>query len=87
MLFFAPADYLIAVNASGQFVDLSSHIDALYFALPTPATVAFGDVHVQGQLVRSLLCVQMLFNAVVISTGLSVLPKQIGSWVRRRPSA
>ncbi|WP_155372749.1 potassium channel family protein [Catellatospora vulcania] len=84
VLFFALADYLVAINAPGQFVDLNTRIDALYFAISTLATVGFGDVHAQGQAARGLLCLQMLFNAVIIATGLSVLSKQISARVRER---
>jgi hypothetical protein len=84
VLFFALADYLVAVNAPGEFAGLDTRIDALYFALSTLATVGFGDVHAQGQLARALLCVQMLFNAAVVATGVSVLSKQVAARARRR---
>lgn len=84
VLFFALADYLVATQYPGEFAELETRIDALYFALSTLATVGFGDVHAQGQAARGLLCVQMLFNAVIIATGLSVLSKQIAARARRR---
>ncbi|MEV4411264.1 potassium channel family protein [Catellatospora sp. NPDC049609] len=84
VLFFALADYLVAVGWPGEFVDLQTRIDALYFALSTLATVGFGDVHAQGQVARGLLIVQMLFNVVIIATGASVLSKQIAARVRQR---
>ncbi|GIF96491.1 potassium channel family protein [Catellatospora citrea] len=87
VLFFALADYLVAIHGPGQFVDLNTRLDALYFALSTLATVGFGDVHAQGQFARGLLCVQMLFNAVILATGLSVLSKQIAARVRERRGA
>lgn len=86
VLFFALADYLIAVGFPGEFVDLQTRVDALYFALSTLATVGFGDVHAQGQLARGLLIVQMLFNTVILATGLSVLSRQIAARVRERRS-
>jgi hypothetical protein len=84
VLFFSLADYLIAVGFPGEFVDLQTRVDALYFALSTLATVGFGDVHAQGQLARTLVIVQMLFNTVIIATGLSVLSRQIAARVRER---
>ncbi|MEU8000992.1 ion channel [Catellatospora sp. NPDC049111] len=87
VLFFALADYLVAVHAPGQFVDLATRLDALYFAVSTLATVGFGDVHAQGQVARGLVTVQMLFNTVVIATGLSVLSKQIAARARERRGA
>lgn len=84
VLFFALADYLVAIHAPGQFVDLTTRLDALYFALSTLATVGFGDVHAQGQVARGLVSVQMLFNAVIIATGLSVLSKQVAARARER---
>ncbi len=86
VLFFALADYLVAVGFPGEFVDLQTRIDALYFALSTLATVGFGDVHAQGQVARGLLIVQMLFNTVIIATGLSVLSRQIAARARERRS-
>jgi hypothetical protein len=87
VLFFALADYLVAINAPGEFVDLNTRLDGLYFALSTLATVGFGDVHAQGQVARGLLCVQMVFNTVIIATGLSVLSKQIAARARERRGA
>ncbi|GAA1414170.1 potassium channel family protein [Catellatospora coxensis] len=84
VLFFAMADYLLAFHAPGEFVDLNTRVDALYFALSTLATVGFGDVHAQGQIARGLVIVQMLFNTVIIATGLSVLSKQVAARARER---
>lgn len=86
VLFFSLADYLVAVGFPGEFVDLQTRVDALYFALSTLATVGFGDVHAQGQLARCLVIVQMLFNTVILATGLSVLSRQIAARVRERRS-
>ncbi|GAA1654247.1 potassium channel family protein [Catellatospora bangladeshensis] len=84
VLFFALADYLIAVGFPGEFADLQTRVDALYFALSTLATVGFGDVHAQGQVARGLVIVQMLFNTVIIAAGLSVLSRQIAARARER---
>jgi voltage-gated potassium channel Kch len=84
VVFFALADYLIAVSDPGQFVSLSTKTDALYFALATLTTVGYGDVYAAGQLARGLVVVQLVFNLAVIATAASVLTQQLGARVRRR---
>ncbi|MDI1462802.1 potassium channel family protein [Catellatospora sp. KI3] len=84
VLFFALADYVVAVGAPGSFVDLQTRVDALYFALSTLITVGFGDVHAQGQQARVLLILQMVFNTVVIAAGVSVLSHQLAARARER---
>jgi voltage-gated potassium channel len=80
--FFALVDYITAISIQGEFVDLHTKTDGLYFALTTLTTVGFGDVHAQGQVARGLLVVQLAFNVVVITTAASVLARSIGA--RRR---
>jgi voltage-gated potassium channel len=82
LLAFALADYVIAVNQPGEFVGLSTRLDALYFALTTLATVGYGDIHAQGQLARGVVSVQLAFNILVLATAGSVLATQLRS--RRR---
>lgn len=77
VLIFALLDYTIAIQQPGQFISLSTRLDALYFALSTLATVGFGDVHAEGQLARGVLCVQMLFNLVVVGAAASILVSQM----------
>jgi len=84
LLLFSSLDYAIAVNAPGQFVSLTTRTDALYFALSTLITVGFGDIHASGQLARAVLCVQMVFNVVVLATTGSVVIHQIGARATRR---
>jgi voltage-gated potassium channel len=86
LLFFALLDYAIAVHTDGEFVDLTTRIDALYFALATLATIGYGDVHAQGQFARSVVCVQMVFDVAILATAGSMLARQIGARVRRRSS-
>jgi voltage-gated potassium channel len=52
--FFALSDYTTAVSGPGQFVDLETRTDGLYFALATVTTVGYGDVHAARRL-RALL--------------------------------
>ena len=70
---FAVADLVLARLDPGQFVDLQTKTDALYFALTTLVTVGFGDIHAKGQLARLLVIAQMLFNVVVLAAAFRVL--------------
>lgn len=83
-LFFALLDYGIAVHSPGQFSGLNSRIDALYFALATLFTVGFGDITAAGQFARVVLCVQMLFNVIVLATVASYVVREAGSRARAR---
>jgi hypothetical protein len=85
--FFALADFLTAVTDPGQFVELETKTDALYFTLSTLTTVGYGDVHAAGQVARGVVAVQLVFNVLVIATGASVLSRQIGARARARRSA
>jgi hypothetical protein len=84
VVLFAAADYLVAVSRPGQFQDLETKTDALYFAVTTMATVGYGDVHAIGQLARGLVTVQLLFNLTVLATGGAVLVNRIVSGAGRR---
>jgi len=83
-LFFALLDYGIAVHAPDQFVGLKTRIDALYFALATLFTVGFGDITAAGQFARVVLCVQMLFNVIVLASVASFIVREAGSRARAR---
>jgi voltage-gated potassium channel len=85
--FFALADYTIAVTSPGQFVDMDTKTDALYFTLATLTTVGYGDVYAAGQIARAVVAVQLIFNVAVITTGASVLVRQVGARARGRRSA
>jgi hypothetical protein len=84
LMFFALADYTVAISNPGQFVGLTTKTDGLYFALTTISTVGYGDVHAAGQVARGLVVVQLLFNVVVIATGASVLMRMMGLRARDR---
>ncbi|MFC0003865.1 potassium channel family protein [Micromonospora siamensis] len=79
LLAFALADFVVADSRPGEFVGLHTRVDALYYALATLTTVGYGDVHAQGQIARILACVQMLFSIGVITTGASIVVKQLTS--------
>lgn len=65
LLFFSWCDDSLAA-LPGQFAELHTKIDALYFTVSTLTTVGFGDVHAAGQLARAAVTVQMVFNLVFI---------------------
>jgi branched-subunit amino acid ABC-type transport system permease component len=87
VVFFALADYVTQVSDAGQFADLHTKTDALYFTLATLTTVGYGDVHAVGQLGRVVVILQLVFNVAVITTSASVLTREIGARVRERGSA
>jgi voltage-gated potassium channel len=72
ILFFAWADDSVA-RLPGQFVDLHTKTDALYFTISTVATVGFGDVHAAGQLARAAVTVQIVFNLVFLGAALAMI--------------
>jgi voltage-gated potassium channel len=72
VLFFSWCDRTVAV-LPGQFADLHTKIDALYFTVSTLTTVGFGDVHATGQLARAAVTVQMAFNLVFIGLSAGIV--------------
>ena len=79
VLFFAWCDDSVA-RLPGQFVDLHTKTDALYFTVSTIATVGFGDVHAVGQLARAAVTMQIVFNLVFLGAALAM----ISGFVRER---
>jgi voltage-gated potassium channel len=86
VLLFSLADYIVAFYAPDEFAGLRTRLDALYFALTTLITIGFGDIYARGQVARGLLCVQMLFNVVVLATTASLLAHEITARARGRRS-
>lgn len=76
LLVFALVDYAVAVYRPGEFAGLDTRVDALYFAMSTLLTVGYGDVTAQGQVARTLLCVQMAFNVTVIAGSASLIAQK-----------
>lgn len=85
VLFFARVDYLLALQP-GEFAELHTKIDALYFTVSTLATVGFGDVHATGQAARAAVTVQMVFNLVFIGIGITLVSGLLKHRVRSRTS-
>jgi len=72
VLFFSWADASVAM-LPGQFVELHTKTDALYFNVTTLATVGFGDVHAAGQLARVAVTFQIVFNLVLLGAAVSMI--------------
>ena len=72
VLFFSWANTSVAA-IPGQFTDLHTKTDALYFAVSTLATVGFGDVHATGQLARAAVTLQIVFNLVFLGASVSII--------------
>jgi voltage-gated potassium channel len=83
VLFFSWADASVAV-LPGQFYDLHTKTDALYFNISTLATVGFGDVHASGQLARSAVTLQIVFNLVFLGAAITVISGFVQGRARRR---
>jgi len=79
VLFFSYADAAVA-TLPGQFVDLHTKTDSVYFNISTLATVGYGDVHPSGQLARSAVTLQIVFNLVFLGAAISI----ITTYVRAR---
>ncbi len=83
VLFFSWCDDSVAV-LPGQFVDLHTKTDALYFTISTLATVGFGDVHAAGQLARAAVTVQVVFNLIFIGAAAGIVSGLLRSRATRR---
>lgn len=83
VLWFAWCDDSVA-RLPGQFADLSTKTDGVYFTVSTLATVGFGDVHPVGQLARSAVTVQMVFNLVFLGAAIGVISGFVRTRARSR---
>jgi hypothetical protein len=70
VLFFAWANLTLAA-IPGEFTELHTKIDSVYFSVSTLATVGFGDVHATGQLARAAVTIEMMFNLVFLGTAVT----------------
>lgn len=82
VLGFAYADLAVATWGDGQFVGLSTKIDAFYFSLTTLSTVGYGDVYAAGQVARALVAAQIVFDLAVLATAASLLAHRIADRLR-----
>ncbi len=58
--------YLGLASRPGEFDELHTRIDALYFTMSTIATVGFGDVHATGQAARLVVTVQIFLDLIFV---------------------
>jgi hypothetical protein len=65
---FALTFFLLELASPGQFEDLHTRTDALYFTLTTMATVGYGDIHAEGQAARALVAAVIAFDVVVVAS-------------------
>jgi hypothetical protein len=71
--------YALSVHVPGEFADLETRLDALYFTGATMATIGYGDVHAVGQLARGLVLALMVFNVAFVGTAVALMSSQIKS--------
>lgn len=71
VFFFADAYYLLS-QMPGQIADAHTKTDTLYFTITTLSTVGYGDVHAAGQLARTAVTIQILFDLFFIGTAVAV---------------
>jgi voltage-gated potassium channel len=83
VLFFSWSDVVLA-KVPGQFTDLHTKTDALYFSVSTLATVGFGDVHAAGQLARAAITVEIVFNLIFIGTAVAMITGIMRAQARKR---
>jgi voltage-gated potassium channel len=81
---FAFGYLLLEQSSPGQFVELETRTDALYFTLSTLATVGFGDVHAQGQVARALVSMQIVFDVVFVAALVATLTGRLRYRVAER---
>jgi hypothetical protein len=80
--------YLALSESPGQFTDLHTRVDALYFTMSTIATVGFGDVHATGQASRVVVTIQIFLDLIFVAlVARIILPSVVSSRARARDSA
>ena len=84
---FALGYYALEQGDPGQFAEMSTKTDALYFTMSTLGTVGFGDVHATGQLARVLVTFQIVFDLVFVAALVSVLTTQFRARAAERRGA
>ncbi|MFG3054267.1 potassium channel family protein [Kitasatospora sp. NPDC048239] len=87
---FAGTYFVLAANP-GEFIGLTTRLDALYFTIVTMATVGYGDITASGQGPRLVVILQIVYNFVFLATAAGTLAQAVRSGVesrvRRRPDS
>jgi len=73
LLVFAATYFVLSFDDPATFSEPLSRSDALYFTVTVFATVGFGDINPQTEMVRLFVAVQMLLDLVVLGLGIQVI--------------
>lgn len=76
--------YLALAKTPGQFDNLHTRIDSLYFTLVTLATVGYGDITASGQTSRVVVMIQILYNFIFLTAGASAFSRHLRNQVAIR---
>ena len=77
--------YLGLASSPGQFDELHTRVDALYFTMSTIATVGFGDVHATGQAARLVVTIQIFLDLIFVGlVARIILPNVVDARMRAR---
>ncbi len=84
---FALGYYVLAVARPGEFVGLSTRLDALYFSLTTMSTVGYGDISASGQIGRLVVAIQLAFNLVFVAAVVGLFQDGLRARSHPKPSS
>ncbi|MBF6466022.1 two pore domain potassium channel family protein [Nocardia beijingensis] len=88
--FFALYYYVLEQRAPGQFENLHTRTDALYYTMVTLGTVGYGDVHAVGTAAKVATMVQVAFDlgviGILIAISTSHIIQQLDEAQRNRPA-
>ena len=84
VLVFSAAYYALA-KQPGEFMGLTTRMDALYFTTTTLATVGYGDVTPRGQAARVITVLQILYTFVFLTAAATALTRHVRNLMVRRP--
>ena len=76
---FALGYYLLNEHSPGQMEGLTTRTDALYFTVATLTNGVYSDVHAHGQVARSMVTLQLLFDVVVVGAVASTVVRSLRS--------
>jgi voltage-gated potassium channel len=74
--------YYALDRLDGQFDELETRLDSIYFTVTTLATVGYGDISATGQGARVAVTFQMVFDLLFIGIAARVLVTAAGDRVR-----
>ncbi|WP_063856990.1 MULTISPECIES: potassium channel family protein [unclassified Kitasatospora] len=86
LVIFAAA-YLALSRQDGEFTNLSTRLDALYFTVITTSTIGYGDITPSGQSARLVVMLQIAFNLVFLTTAAGALTTQLRTRFTTRANA